>query len=58
MCKFSFEEPPESQNEAARLYGGRKEAQVALAGSGRQPMDVELHAGPRQYPPGSITFIA
>lgn len=51
MCQFSFEEPPETQNEAARLYGGRKEAQIALAGPGRQPMDKELHAGPRRYPP-------
>ena len=51
MCQYSFEEPPETQNEAGRLYGRRNEAQVALAGAGRQPMDVELRAGQRQYPP-------
>ena len=51
MCQYSFEEPPETQNEAGRLYGRRKEAQIALAGAGQQPMDVELRAGPRQFPP-------
>lgn len=50
MCQYSFEEPSETQNEAGRLYG-RKEAQIALAGAGRQPMDVELRAGQRQFPP-------